>query len=99
MTSVGPASSLRAGFPFVPANPAALSCVRRNPSLDGTAPHMAKPRVRTDAALLAAYRQGDTAAFAELVDRYHDDLLRFLMRLMGSRAAAEDVFQETFLQI
>src|SRR5690606_37980598 len=32
-------------------------------------------------------------------DRYHDDLLRFLIRLMGSRAAAEDVFQETFLQI
>jgi RNA polymerase sigma-70 factor (ECF subfamily) len=64
---------------------------------------MAKPpssrRPRTDEALLEAYRQGDSGAFAELVDRYHDDLLRFLMRLMGSRAAAEDVFQETFLQI
>jgi len=34
-----------------------------------------------------------------LIDRYRDDLLRFLIRFMGDRQAAEDVFQETFLQI
>lgn len=34
-----------------------------------------------------------------LVRRYHDDLMRFLLRLVGNRAGAEDVFQETFLQI
>lgn len=31
--------------------------------------------------------------------RYRDDLLRFLIRFMGDRQAAEDVFQETFFQI
>lgn len=34
-----------------------------------------------------------------MIDRHHDDLLRFLVRLVGNRQAAEDVFQETFLQI
>jgi len=34
-----------------------------------------------------------------LIDRYRDALLRFLIRFMGDRQAAEDVFQETFLQI
>jgi RNA polymerase sigma-70 factor (ECF subfamily) len=34
-----------------------------------------------------------------LIDRYRDELLRFLIRFMGDRQAAEDVFQETFLQI
>jgi len=54
---------------------------------------------RSDEQLLADYRTGDTAAFRVLIERYHDDLLRFLIRFMGSRQAAEDVFQETFLQI
>jgi len=34
-----------------------------------------------------------------LIDRYRDGLFRFLIRFMGDRQAAEDVFQETFLQI
>jgi len=34
-----------------------------------------------------------------LIDRYRDELLRFLIRFMGDRQAAEDVFQETFLQV
>lgn len=31
--------------------------------------------------------------------RHHDDLIRFLVRLTGNRAVAEDAFQETFLQV
>ncbi len=54
---------------------------------------------QTDEALLGAYREGDRGALREIIDRYHDELLQFLTRFVGSRAAAEDVFQETFLQI
>ena len=53
----------------------------------------------TDEALLAGYLQGDRAAFRELIGRYSNELLHFLTRFLGSRAAADDVFQETFLQI
>jgi RNA polymerase sigma-70 factor (ECF subfamily) len=45
------------------------------------------------------YRSGDAKAFEELVRRHHDDLIRFLIRLSGNRAVAEDAFQETFLQV
>lgn len=54
---------------------------------------------RTDEELVEDYLDGDTAAFRTIIERYHDPLLRFLFRLTGERAAAEDVFQETFLQI
>ncbi|TVQ32056.1 MAG: sigma-70 family RNA polymerase sigma factor [Phycisphaeraceae bacterium] len=54
---------------------------------------------RSDEQLLADYRRGDVPAFRVLMERYHDELLRFLNRFMGDRQAAEDVFQDTFLQI
>ena len=54
---------------------------------------------RTDEALLGSYMQGDRPAFAELIRRYSNELLHFLTRFLGSRAAADDVFQETFLQV
>lgn len=54
---------------------------------------------RTDEQLLQDYREGDLAAFRTLIARHHDDLMRFLIRLMGDRQAAEDVFQEAFLQV
>lgn len=54
---------------------------------------------RTDEQLLAAYRQGDRASFAKLVERYQRELFHFLIRFLGDRAAAEDIFQEAFLQV
>ncbi|MFO0829902.1 MAG: RNA polymerase sigma factor [Phycisphaerales bacterium] len=54
---------------------------------------------RTDEELLVASRGGDREAFRLLVERHRDDLVRFLHRFLGSRAAADDVFQETFLQV
>ncbi len=33
------------------------------------------------------------------MERHHEELMRFLVRLMGDRQAAEDVFQEAFLQV
>jgi len=53
----------------------------------------------TDEQLVQRYRSGEPAAFEELVRRHHDDLIRFLIRLSGNRAVAEDAFQETFLQV
>jgi len=54
---------------------------------------------RTDEQLLSAYRHGDKAAFQKLVERYQRELFHFLVRFLGDRAAAEDVFQESFLQV
>src|SRR4051812_34841197 len=54
---------------------------------------------RTDEQLLEAYRRGDRQSFAKLVERYQRELFHFLVRFLGDRAAAEDIFQETFLQI
>jgi RNA polymerase sigma-70 factor (ECF subfamily) len=54
---------------------------------------------RTDEQLLSDYRSGSGAAFAQLVNRYQRELFHFLVRFLGDRAAAEDVFQEAFLQV
>jgi RNA polymerase sigma-70 factor (ECF subfamily) len=57
------------------------------------------PLARTDEQLILAYRGGDRASFTELMTRYQRELFHFLVRFLGDRAAAEDIFQETFLQI
>ncbi len=54
---------------------------------------------RTDEVLLDDYVHGDRPAFTELIGRYQNQLLHYLIRFVGSRAAAEDVFQETFVQV
>ena len=53
----------------------------------------------SDEQLLAAYQGGDDAAFAQLVKRYEKALYNYLLRFLGKKALAEDVFQETFLQV
>lgn len=54
---------------------------------------------KTDEQLLAAYRHGDRASFTQLMARYQRELYHFLVRFLGNRASAEDVFQESFLQV
>lgn len=54
---------------------------------------------RSDEKLLADYRVGDKPAFGILVERYQRELFHFLIRFLGDRAAAEDIFQESFLQV
>ena len=54
---------------------------------------------RSDEDPFAAYLDGDREAFAAIVQALADELVMFLTKQTGSRAAAEDVFQETFLQI
>ena len=53
----------------------------------------------TDEQLVTAYRGGRAEAFEALVRRYRPELLHFLIRFAGGRAAGEDLFQETFLQV
>jgi RNA polymerase sigma-70 factor (ECF subfamily) len=49
--------------------------------------------------LIAALRQGDEAAFMALVERYQAALVRVALMYVSSRAAAEDVVQETWLGV
>lgn len=53
----------------------------------------------TDEQLLADYNRGDQAAFAALVSRYQQELFAFLQRFVSDAAMAEDLFQETFVQV
>ena len=48
---------------------------------------------------MQAHVAGDHEALAVLIRRYRNELFHFLVRFLGSRAAAEDVFQEAFLQV
>ncbi|MBN2475327.1 MAG: sigma-70 family RNA polymerase sigma factor [Pirellulales bacterium] len=54
----------------------------------------------TDEELLLGYRhRGDRDAFSELVHRYERELYGYLRHYMGDAEMAEDVFQQTFLQV
>jgi RNA polymerase sigma-70 factor, ECF subfamily len=54
----------------------------------------------TDEKLMSRYRDdGQEAVFTELVRRYERELFRYLARYLGDPTLAEDVFQNTFLQI
>jgi len=51
----------------------------------------------TDADLVARARQGDTAAFGELVDRHRTAVYRAALAATGSHADADDVAQDAFV--
>src|SRR4051794_25633855 len=54
----------------------------------------------TDEVLLSRYRdEGRTPDFDALVHRYERELYRYLARYTGDASLAEDVFQNTFLQV
>jgi RNA polymerase sigma-70 factor (ECF subfamily) len=53
----------------------------------------------TDEQLLADYLAGQPDAFELLVRRHSQELFRFLVRFTGSAATAEDIVQDTFLQV
>jgi RNA polymerase sigma-70 factor (ECF subfamily) len=52
----------------------------------------------TDAMCVRAVLDGDSAAFAMLVDRHAPACIRFATRMLGSREDAEDVTQETLVR-
>jgi len=53
----------------------------------------------SDILLLKAIAARDEAALAQLYDRYRTILFGLLMRILNNREEAEDVLQETFLQV
>jgi len=53
----------------------------------------------SDMELLQRHIDGDMAAFGALMHRYQRELYNFLARFTGDAALAEDIFQETFLQL
>ena len=63
-------------------------------------PQMLEPENQpSDANLIALARSGQTAAFAEIVDRYKDSLVGYLVRLLCDRERAEDLAQDAFLRL
>jgi RNA polymerase sigma-70 factor (ECF subfamily) len=54
---------------------------------------------RSDETLLQSHIDGDPRALEHLIRRHSGELHGFLTRFLGSSAAADDVFQETFLQV
>ncbi len=53
----------------------------------------------TDESLINAHCKGDKMAFGELVRRYGDSLLGYLVRMTGDRERAEDLLQDTFRRV
>jgi RNA polymerase sigma-70 factor (ECF subfamily) len=54
---------------------------------------------RADQDDVARLRQGDTSGLAGLLERHQDRLFRYLLRLLGEEAVAEDVFQQTWVRV
>ncbi|HCU23959.1 MAG TPA: RNA polymerase sigma factor [Deltaproteobacteria bacterium] len=54
---------------------------------------------RSDEALMVAFQKGDSAAFEELIRRHKNGVFNFIVRFLGNREVAEEVFQESFLKI
>ncbi|MBN1553538.1 MAG: sigma-70 family RNA polymerase sigma factor [Phycisphaerae bacterium] len=53
----------------------------------------------SDNDLFRRFLHGEQEAFAALVRRYQRELFGYLARFTGDRAMADDVFQDTFLQV
>ena len=53
----------------------------------------------TDGELLLRLRSGDERAFAVLVERYHEPMLRLAASFVPSGAVAEEVVQDTWLAV
>lgn len=52
-----------------------------------------------DAELVRRFKEGDRAAYAEIVHRYKDRVFTLCLRWMGDRQIAEEVAQDVFLAL
>jgi RNA polymerase sigma-70 factor (ECF subfamily) len=62
-------------------------------------PDPTPPPPDTDESLLARLRDGERDVFGTLVRRYERELFGYLRRYLGDDDLADDVFQNTFLQV
>ncbi len=53
----------------------------------------------SDEQLMLSYRDGNAAAFDELYGRHRGGVFRYVLRQVGLRSAAEEVFQEIWMKI
>jgi RNA polymerase sigma-70 factor (ECF subfamily) len=53
----------------------------------------------SDEELMLAFRDGDSAAFEELVNRHKRGLFNFLLRSVHNRARAEEMLQQVFMKV
>ena len=64
-----------------------------------TGPNRALPKVDQDYELIKAIQSGRKDLFAELVQRYERSLYNFARKMCADSLDAEDVVQETFLNV
>jgi RNA polymerase sigma-70 factor (ECF subfamily) len=62
-------------------------------------PEPTHPAPETDESLLARLRAGERDVFGTLVRRYERELFGYLRRYLGDDDLADDVFQNTFVQV
>lgn len=60
---------------------------------------MPKPMLTVDAALLARAQHGDRVAHSELYGLFSGMVFTLARRMLASKAAAEDVLQDTFIEV
>jgi RNA polymerase sigma-70 factor (ECF subfamily) len=53
----------------------------------------------TELEILTQLRAGDRSRLGELIDRYGEELLRYLAAISASPEMAEDMFQETWIKV
>jgi len=55
--------------------------------------------LRSDEELMVAFQGGDARAFEELIRRHQNGVYNFIVRFLGNREVAEEVFQEAFFKV
>jgi RNA polymerase sigma-70 factor (ECF subfamily) len=91
--------SARRAEPDRRAGQAPLADRRRHAPIFARAPPVCCRAVHEDQELLTRLRAGDEAAFAVLVRRYNDSMLRIARGFVPSQAVAEEVVQDTWMGV
>ncbi|HMO35426.1 MAG TPA: sigma-70 family RNA polymerase sigma factor [Gemmatales bacterium] len=62
-------------------------------------PSLERNSDESDEAILARFCRGETSAFGELLHRFKNEIYSYLKRYLGQESLADDVFQNTFIQV